>query len=142
MFSAGAAGSTEKYVSDWPKERQPQLAGHYKGYVRDWMNKKTACEYKSANLHIQANNRYSLSTRCDRGKGAEEVVTGSWWIDEIAGSCLILMREPPLQYEDENWYGFRIEGDAVSLSQDGGQCTAADERDNGMILRRATKGKT
>jgi hypothetical protein len=69
-------------------------------------------------------------------------VTGSWRIDEIAGSCLILMREPPLQDDDERCYGFRIEGDAVFLRQDGGQCTAADERDNGMILRRVSKRTT
>lgn len=104
---------------------------------------KTACEYKSAKLEIKSNKRYSLTTRCDRGKGIEEVVTGSWWIDEIAGSCLSLMHEPPpLHSDDERWYGFRIGDNASSLSQDGSQCTSADERNNGMILSRVPKGKS
>jgi len=130
------AFAQDTHVSEWPKARQPQLAGDYSGQVRDWMTRDPACEYKRARLQIKADKRYVLTTRCDRGKGRKETVAGPWWIDEIAGSCLILNREPPLRHEDERWYGFRISDDATSLSQDGGSCTAADERDNGMILRR------
>jgi hypothetical protein len=97
MLLAGAARAAETHVGDWNKARQPQHVGYYQGHVRDWMAKKTACEYKRANLQIQTSTRYRSTTRCERGKGKEEVVTGSWRIDEMAGSCLILMREPPLQ---------------------------------------------
>ncbi|PZO68880.1 MAG: hypothetical protein DI640_15625 [Sphingomonas taxi] len=63
-------------------------------------------------------------------------IRGSWWIDEIAGSCLILVGPYASSTNDDHRYGFRIHGDAHALHQDGGRCQSADERDAGMVLTR------
>ncbi|APP74643.1 hypothetical protein [Xanthomonas vesicatoria] len=126
----------------WPERRQHLLAGRYTGKIQVQVD-RSACPSATADLRLVAikgrpeSRRYTLTYTGLSGKDPnyrKRIVTlrSTWWIDEIAGSCLILEREPdpalnpPLDYP---LYGFRIlENDApgaghgIVLSQDGSDC--------------------
>lgn len=141
LVAAGAglpprAAQAQEYFSDWPKERQVLLEGRYRGMVRDGEAAGQPCEFRTAILELQPKHRYTLRTRCDRGKGDRAIAKGRWWMDDIAGSCLILMREPIAAGRDDRLFGFRITGEAKQLGQDGTHCASADPRDAGMTLTR------
>ena len=111
----------------WPKERQHELAGHYLGTLRGY-----GCENMTASLALDKAHHYVLTVDCTEGSSPARALRGDWWIDEIAGSCLILNNGDG----EEKMFGFRISDDADLLSLDGGDCTAADERDSPHRLKR------
>ena len=127
--SALAQAATENggYRSVWPEERQHELAGHYAGTLRDY-----ECENMTASLALDKAHHYVLTVDCTEQGSPARTLRGDWWIDEIAGSCLILNNEDG----DEKMFGFRISDDADLLLLDGGGCTAADERDAPHKLKR------
>ncbi|WOB25034.1 MULTISPECIES: hypothetical protein [Xanthomonas] len=127
---------------EWPLRRQHLLAGHYNGNIQVTVD-RTDCPAATADLRLDAtkgrpeSRHYTLSYTCLSGKDPDSrkrtvTLRSTWWIDEIAGSCLILEREPdaarnpPLAYP---LYGFRINENThskavtgVLLSQDGSDC--------------------
>ncbi|MDR6840382.1 hypothetical protein [Pseudoxanthomonas sacheonensis] len=111
----------------WPKERQHELAGHYAGTLRDH-----ACENMIARLALDKAHHYVLTVDCSEQGSRARTLRGDWWIDEIAGSCLILNHGDG----EEKRFGFRISDDANLLSLDGSDCNAADERDSPHGLKR------
>lgn len=111
----------------WPKERQHELAGHFAGTLRDH-----ECGNMTARLALDEAHRYVLTVHCTEQESPARTFRGDWWIDEIAGSCLILDKSR----DDVKMFGFRISDDANLLSLDGGDCTAADERDWPHALKR------
>ncbi|KUF24654.1 hypothetical protein [Xanthomonas phaseoli] len=126
----------------WPERRQHLLAGRYTGKIQVQVD-RGACPSASADLRLEAikgsqdSRHYTLTYTCLSGTDPnyrKKTVTlrSTWGIDEIAGSCLILQREPdptlnpPLYYP---LYGFRIHendspgaGHGIVLSQDGSDC--------------------
>jgi hypothetical protein len=126
----------------WPARRQHLLAGRYTGKIQVQVDRR-ACPSATADLRLEAikgrpdSLHYTLTYTCLSGKDPnyrKKIVTlrSTWGIVEIAGSCLILEREPdpalnpPLYYP---LYGFRIlENEApgashsIVLSQDGSDC--------------------
>lgn len=104
----------------WPEERQHELAGHYAGTLRNY-----ECENMTARLTLDETHHYLLAVHCTGQNSPARTLHGEWWVDEIAGSCLILNRDDG----EEKMFGFRISDDASLLSLDGGDCNAADERD-------------
>lgn len=127
---------TGQYIVEWPADRQSLLEGRYSGTVRDSSHAGRDCEFSTAELDVLGDNRYAIDLRCREAPSRHRRLEGSWWIDEIAGSCLILVRPGADASSGQHMYGFRIVGAAVALVQDGGGCQAADERDRGMILHR------
>lgn len=111
----------------WPKERQHELAGEYVGTLRDH-----ECGNMTARLTLDEAHRYVLTVHCTEQKPPLRTLRGDWWVDEIAGSCLILDKNR----DEVKMFGFRISDDANLLSLDGGGCTAADERDGPHRLKR------
>ncbi|WP_082473497.1 MULTISPECIES: hypothetical protein [Xanthomonas] len=127
---------------EWSLRRQHLLAGHYNGKIQVTVD-RTDCAAATADLRLDAikgrpeSRHYTLSYTCLSGQDPDyrkRTVTlrSTWWIDEIAGSCLILEREPdaarnpPLAYP---LYGFRISENThpkavtcILLSQDGSDC--------------------
>lgn len=138
---AAPPSTVSDYRVEWPRDRQHLLVGDYAGTLRDGWRRDMACEFLDARLTVNVDGRYALHGRCTDGSGDRAILRGSWWVDEIAGSCLILMQEPPIPGQDDRLFGFRIVGAAVALVQDGGNCQAADERDRGMILERIPTGE-
>ena len=111
----------------WPEARQHELAGHYAGTLRDY-----ECENMTASLVLDKAHHYVLTVDCAEKGSPVRTLRGDWWIDEIAGSCLILNKGDG----EEKMFGFRISDDADLLSLDGGGCDAADERDSPHRLKR------
>jgi hypothetical protein len=107
--------------------------------VRDGWSEGKSCEFRSARLELRPGYRYSLVTRCNRGKGPEELTTGPWSVDTTytCFDCLTSMQEPQIENRDDRLYGFTLETHPSVLHQDGGSCQAADDRDQDMILHRA-----
>lgn len=112
----------------WPKERQDELAGHYAGTLRGH-----GCENMTARLVLDKAHHYVLAVDCTQEGPPARTLRGDWWIDEIAGSCLILNNGE----DEEKMFGFRISDDADLLSLDGSDCNAADERDSPHGLKRS-----
>ncbi|TDK28462.1 hypothetical protein E2F46_00790 [Luteimonas aestuarii] len=121
---------------EWPPARQPLLAGEYSGKVRDGWQRDGACEFLSARLRLSTDKTYVLDLHCAADATGTRMLRGTWWIDEIAGSCVILVDPQPVPTRDDRLFGFRVIGDADALRQDGGGCQAADERDEAMVLVR------
>ncbi|MEF3082972.1 hypothetical protein V3391_12225 [Luteimonas sp. SMYT11W] len=136
MASFVAPVRAQHYVVEWPAARQHLLEGRYTGSVRDEPRRFQSCEFQTAELLIQSDRRYVISLRCDDDPSRTRTIRGGWWIDEIAGSCLILIGPDASPTNDDYLYGFRIHDAALELHQDGGRCQSADERDTGMILVR------
>ncbi|MBB3813824.1 hypothetical protein CPBF426_15810 [Xanthomonas arboricola pv. juglandis] len=125
----------------WPLRRQHLLAGHYVGRLQVAVD-RLDCPTAIADLRLEAikgdqdSHRYTLKYTCLSGRDPDyrkRTVTlrSTWWIDEIAGSCLVLEREPDPKRTISSYplYGFRIDanGDpklkvASLLSQDGSDC--------------------
>lgn len=114
----------------WPKERQHELAGHYTGTLRDH-----ECGNMTAQLALDEAHRYVLTVHCTEQESPTRTLRGDWWIDEIAGSCLILDKSR----DEVKMFGFRISDDANLLSLDGGDCTAANERNWPHTLKRTDR---
>ena len=124
----------QHYVVEWPAARQHLLEGRYTGHVRDQSRREGDSEFQTADLLIERDGQYVISLECDDGAERLHTIRGHWWIDEIAGSCLILVGPDASSSNDDYRYGFRIHGNAHALHQDGGRCQSADERDAGMVL--------
>ncbi|MCC5072376.1 hypothetical protein [Xanthomonas campestris] len=124
----------------WPLRSQHLLAGHYSGLLQISIE-RTECASARAELWLEAavndqkSHRYMLKYTCFSGqdpKHHRETVTlrSTWWVDEIAGSCLILEAEPDPRFSYPSpAYGFRIDETdnpklvvAALLSQDGANC--------------------
>ncbi len=124
----------------WPLRSQHLLAGHYSGLLQI-EGERPECASAHADLWLEAavkdqkSHRYTLKYTCLSGqdpKHHRQTVTlrSTWWVDEIAGSCLILQAEPDPRFPYPSpLYGFRIDetdnpkpGVAEFLSQDGGSC--------------------
>ena len=125
----------------WPLRRQHLLAGHYVGKLQVEVDRRD-CPTAIADLRLEAikgkddSHRYTLKYTCLSGRDPnyrKRTVTlrSTWWIDEIAGSCLMLEKEPDPKRKPSSYplYGFRIEGNGDSklavaslLSQDGSDC--------------------
>ncbi|RZA32006.1 MAG: hypothetical protein EOP92_28230 [Lysobacteraceae bacterium] len=116
----------------WPKDRQHLLAGTYAGTLRDH-----ECASMTARLTLDAEHHYLISTACTAPESPARTWRGHWWVDEIAGSCLILDHADgqPKQF------GLRLGDDAADLQLDGGDCMAADELDWPHVLKRTGNTK-
>ncbi len=134
----------------WPLRRQHLLAGHYIGLLHLGT---PACADARADLVLQAtpgqhdSHHYTLTTNCLDGRSAPQTLRADWWVDEIAGSCLILEHPADPQFPPPYpLYGFRIDDAAVdipfeqrpqTLAQDGGSCQSGmPEEYTGKLLRR------
>lgn len=139
----------------WPLRSQHLLAGYYSGLLQIEVE-RTECASARAELWLEAavgdqkSHRYTLKYTCLSGQDPNHhrrtvTLRSTWWVDEIAGSCLILEAEPDPRFSYPSpLYGFRIDetdspklGVAGLLSQDGGNCQsggASEYRDK--ILKR------
>lgn len=133
---AQAQAQAGRYVVEWPPERQHLLKGSYVGTVRDGAREGRSCEFASAELDVLRDRRYAIRLRCKDDSSLHTRMHGTWWVDEIAGSCLILVRPGDEAWSGHHVYGFRIASATMTLQQDGDSCQAASERDRGMILHR------
>lgn len=134
----------------WPLRRQHLLAGHYRGVLHVGA---PDCADARAELWLQArpgeraSHRYTLTTRCLDGSAAPRTRHADWWVDELAGSCLILEHAPDPRYPPPfPLFGFRID-DADEdipfeqrpriLSQDGASCASGmpDEYQDKQLQR-------
>lgn len=130
----------------WPDRRHAELAGQYRGTIREFRLTGQACEYLHAELTLRyagsgtdAERDYSLLLSCPADPAwAERRLRSRWWVDKIGDSCLILKPAAghPIDQNPEKLYGFRIDDDGRALRQDGNSCEAADERYERAVLVR------
>ncbi|WP_205394344.1 hypothetical protein [Xanthomonas hydrangeae] len=154
----GAATATARQpapIEAWPLQQQHLLAGRYTGKLQPYTQD---CQAVRADLVLHKtgkpsdnSRRYTLKTTCIAGAArhtAPKTMVGSWWIDQIGGSCLMLSFEDPNDpMIGPNIYGFRIEQDTISerhahrtdyaLAQDGHNCHSGNPpEDQDKVLRR------
>lgn len=133
--NAQQAGPTD----EWPLQRQHLLAGRYVGKLQAYTQD---CQTVRAELKLdvrganEALHPYTLTTTCidsDMRHTAPRTIAGSWSLDQLGGSCLMLgFEDPDDPLVGPNLYGFRLEeantrprrgeGANYVLAQDGSNC--------------------